>query len=76
MADWPLSYRVITVAANPEVARYQERHGAIIQRRQVMQWLDAQVPVSELLETPPARTFVVEEIGSGSRRPVQQALAL
>lgn len=76
MADWPLSYRVITVAANPEVARYQERHGAIIQRRQVMQWLDAQVPVSELLETPPARTFIVEEIGSGSRRPVQQALAL
>lgn len=76
MADWPLSYRVITVAANPEVALYQERHGAIIQRRQVMQWLDAQVSVSELLETPPARTFIVEEIGSDARRPVQQALAL
>ena len=76
MADWPLCYRVITVAANPEVARYQERHGAIIQRRQVMQWLDARVPEIDLLGTPPARTFVVEEITSGSRRPVQQTLAL
>ena len=52
MADWPLCHRVVTVAANPEVARYQERHGAIIQRRQVMQWLDAQVPESDLLQTP------------------------
>lgn len=73
MADWPLNYRVITVAANPEVARYQERHGAIIQRRQVMQWLDAQVPELDLLETPPARTFVVQEIGA---KPVQTMLAL
>lgn len=24
--NWPLSYGVITVAANPEVGRYQERH--------------------------------------------------
>ena len=76
MADWPLCYRVITVAANPEVARYQERHGAIIQRRQVMQWLDAQVPTTDLLQTPTARTFIIEEITSGSRRAVQQAFAL
>jgi putative SOS response-associated peptidase YedK len=76
MANWPLCYRVITVAANPEVGRYQDRHGAIIQRRQVMQWLDAELPEIDLLVTPPARTFVVEEISAGSGRAVQQALAL
>ena len=73
IGDWPLSYRVITVAANPEVAHYQDRHGAIIHRRQVMQWLDASVPECDLLETPPARTFLVEEIVDG---PKQAALAL
>lgn len=73
MADWPLSYRIITVAANPEVSRYQERHGAIIQRRQVMQWLDHSVREAKLLETPPPRTFVVEEMTSAPR---QSAFAL
>lgn len=71
MGDWPLGYRIITVEANPEVAQYQERHGAIIQRRDVMKWLDGTLPESELLVTPPARTFVVEEIGA---RPVQTEL--
>ena len=71
MGDWPLSYRIVTVAANREVAQYQERHGAIIHRRQVMQWLDHTVPEADLLETPPARTFLVEEIGAGA---VQGAL--
>lgn len=73
MADWPLSYRIVTVAANAEVAPYQERHGAIIHRRQVMQWLDMTVPDIDLIETPPARTFIVEEIVSGPR---QSAFAL
>ena len=61
------------MAANPEVARYQDRHGAIIQRREVMQWLDATVPQIDLLVTPRARTFIVEEIGA--RRAEQTALA-
>ncbi len=64
MGDWPLCYRIVTVAANPEVGRFQERHGAIIQRRQRMEWLDATLPEIDLLETPPARTFLVEEIGA------------
>lgn len=72
MADWPLCYRVVTVAANPEVAIHQARHGAIIHRRQVMQWLDSRVPEDALLVTPPARTFLVEEIGA---RAVQTTLA-
>ncbi len=73
MGDWPLCYRVITVPANPEVARYQERHGAIIYRRQVKQWLDLTFPETDLLATPPARTFLVEEIGA---RACQRTLAL
>ena len=73
MAGWPLSYRVITVDANHEVSLYQERHGAIIHRRQVMQWLDGTVPDEEMLVTPPPRTFVVQEIGA---KPVQTTFAL
>ncbi|UYY57192.1 SOS response-associated peptidase family protein [Sphingomonas sp. S2-65] len=72
MGDWPLYYRIVTVEANPEVALHQERHGAIIHRRQVKQWLGHEVPETDLLMTPPARTFVVEEIDA---KPVQTALA-
>lgn len=66
MGDWPLSFRIITVAANPEVARFQDRHGAIIHRRQVMHWLDSLVPAVDLLTSPPARTFAVEELRGGT----------
>lgn len=68
MVGWPLAFRIITVAANSEVAPYQDRHGAIILRRQVMDWLDGTMPEAELLATPPAHMFRVEEIGTGSRR--------
>jgi putative SOS response-associated peptidase YedK len=64
LAGWPLAFKIITVAANPDVARYQDRHGAMIERRQVMDWLEAKVPVEELLVTPPAHVFVVEKIGN------------
>ena len=72
MGDWPISYRIITVDANPEVMRFQERHGAIIQRRQVMQWLDYKAPEADLLMTPSAGIFDVEEIFS---KPAQSSLA-
>ena len=72
MGDWPVSYRIITVDANPEVMRYQERHGAIIQRRQVMRWLDDRVSETDLLLTPPPHLFTIEEIFT---KPVQTSLA-
>ncbi|MBT2189404.1 SOS response-associated peptidase family protein [Sphingobium sp. H33] len=77
MGDWPLSFKIVTVAANPEVSRYQERHGAIIQRSQVMQWLDRTVREADLLVTPPAHSFVIEEIGgkTGKPKPLQGALS-
>lgn len=74
MGDWPLAFKIITVAANLEVSHYQERHGAIIERRQVMQWLDRSVLENDLLVTPPARTFLIEE--TGVKRPVQRTLRL
>ncbi|GLV20983.1 DUF159 family protein [Sphingobium sp. TomMM35A] len=73
MGEWPISYRIITVDANPEVMRYQERHGAIIQRRQVMQWLDHKATEANLLVTPPVKLFSIEEMPS---KPVQTSLAL
>lgn len=73
LGDWPVSYRIITVDANPEVMRYQERHGAIIQRRQVMQWLDSSVPETDLLVTPSPHLFSIKKIQT---RPAQGHLAL
>ncbi|MEC3950161.1 SOS response-associated peptidase family protein [Sphingobium sp. HWE2-09] len=62
MGDWPVSYRIITVDANPEIIRYQARHGAVIERRDVQKWLSHAVPEDELIVTPPFGTFLVEEI--------------
>lgn len=59
IGDWPLSYRVVTVDANAEVSRLQPRHGAIIHRRQVTQWLDLTLPEHDLLVTPPPHTFAI-----------------
>jgi putative SOS response-associated peptidase YedK len=73
MGDWPVCYRIVTLDANPQVMRYQERHGAIIHRRQVMQWLDLTVPETDLLVTPPAHIFTIVEIDP---KPVQTVLAL
>jgi len=64
--DWPESYAILTVEANPEVARYQERQGAVLLRRQNMEWLDATVPETEILQPLPARSFIVERM-SGAR---------
>ena len=77
IGDWPLSFRIITVPANPQVSQYQERHGAIVLRRQVKDWLDGAVPEPDLLVTPPARIFDIREIGAtGVVKPVQARLAL
>lgn len=69
MGDWPLSYRIVTVAANAEIIQYQQRQGALIQRREVMHWLDALVPENALLRTPAARTFLIERIVPAAREP-------
>ncbi|MBG6118472.1 putative SOS response-associated peptidase YedK [Sphingobium sp. JAI105] len=60
MADCWLSYRVVMLPTNLDVAPFQDRSGAIIFRRQFMQWLDATQSNEELLAPPPEGTFVVE----------------
>jgi putative SOS response-associated peptidase YedK len=62
LADWPLSYRIITIAAGADVSPYQSRHGVIIERRQVMQWLDATLPETELFQPPAKHRLFVEPI--------------
>ncbi|WP_231568091.1 SOS response-associated peptidase family protein [Sphingobium herbicidovorans] len=72
MGDRRVSYRIITVDGDPEVMRYQERDCAIVQRRKVMQWLDHRVPEADLLTTPAAHLFSIEEMLT---KPVQTSLA-
>jgi putative SOS response-associated peptidase YedK len=77
--DWPESYAILTIEANPDVARYQERQGAVLLRRQNMDWLDLTVPEADLLKPLPARSFEVEEIGGAKGKigkPRQKLLAL
>ncbi|MDO6415360.1 SOS response-associated peptidase family protein [Sphingomonas sp. BIUV-7] len=59
---FPEAYAILTVAANPEVARYQDRQGALIRRNRHLHWLDGTLPEDEILQTPPPRTFLCEEI--------------
>lgn len=67
LAGWPLAFKVITVAAGQDVVRYQDRHGAMIERRQAMAWLQGSVSEHELLGTPSAHTFVIEEVDAQGR---------
>lgn len=69
LAEWPLSYRIVTVPANTDILPYQDRHGAIISRRQVMQWLDGTMADDRLLVTPPPNLLRVEEIGARRSAP-------
>jgi putative SOS response-associated peptidase YedK len=73
MGDWSVCFRIVTVYAGADICDYQQRHGALIVPRQVMQWLDGTVPVADLLTMQPARTFRVEAIGKSVR---QSQLAL
>jgi putative SOS response-associated peptidase YedK len=74
--DWPLSFAVVTIEANPDVFFYQERQGAVLLRRQNMDWLDLKVPDAELLRSLPARSFRIEEIAPRAPAAVQTELAL
>jgi hypothetical protein len=62
------SYAILTVAANPEVALYQERQGALLLRQQRMEWLDATVPEAEVLRPAPTGSFRVDKIPARKRR--------
>lgn len=59
--DWPNPV-LFCRCGQSEVARYQNREGAVLLRRQRTAWFDGPVAEDELLRPPPPRTFRVEEI--------------
>src|SRR3546814_14341294 len=60
-ADWPLSYRILTIPAGADVIPYQSRHGVIIEPRNVMHWLDGPLPNQELFLEPPRPPLFVDQ---------------
>ena len=60
-ADWPVSFAILTVAANDDVAPYQDRQMAVLRRGQRLDWLDELVAEDELLRPLPAGSFRVRE---------------
>ena len=74
LEDQPVRFAIVTIEANPDVFFYQERQGAVLLRRQRMDWLDSIVPQEQLLQPLPARSFLVEEIAPRVTPPVQTEL--
>lgn len=70
LADWPLSYRILTISAGADIIPYQSRHGVIIQRRDVMHWLDGSLPNELLFEEPPRHTLFVEPLRAQADLPL------
>ena len=70
LADWPLSYRILTIPAGADVIPYQSRHGVIIQRRDVQHWLDGTLPNEELFAEPPRHTLFVEPLRKQAKLPL------
>ena len=70
LADWPLSYRILTIPAGADVIPYQSRHGVIIQRRDANHWLDGSVPNEVLFEEPPRHTLFVEPLRKQAELPL------
>ncbi len=70
LADWPLSYRILTMPAGPDILPYQSRHGVIIQRRDVMHWLDGTLTDEIQLAKPPRHSFCVERIRAQCEMPL------
>ena len=70
LADWPLSYRILTIPAGADVIPYQSRHGVIIQRRDANHWLDGSLPNEVLFEEPPRRTLFVEPLRKQAELPL------
>ena len=71
--DWPESYAILTIAANDDIALYQDRQMAALRREERMAWLDLTRREAELLRPLPKGTFRVERY---REEPGQAALAL
>ena len=70
LADWPLSYRILTIGAGPDVSPYQSRHGVIVERRDVMHWLDGTLSDETLFAPPPKHSLFVEPLRAQAALPL------
>jgi len=70
LADWPLSYRILTIPAGADVIPYQSRHAVIIERRNVMHWLDGTLTNNELFAEPPRHTLFVGPLRAQASLPL------
>lgn len=70
LADWPLSYRILTIDAGPDVLPYQSRHGVIVERRDVMHWLDGTLPNATLFAPPAKHSLFVEPLRAQAALPL------
>ncbi|WP_235535763.1 SOS response-associated peptidase family protein [Sphingopyxis sp. Root1497] len=70
LADWPLSYRIVTMPAGADIIPYQSRHGLIIQRRDVMRWLDGTGIDKDLLAELPRHSLFVEPLKAQAALPL------
>jgi len=70
LADWPLSYRILTIPAGADIIPYQSRHGVVIARRDVMGWLDGTLPNDHFFAEPQRHTFFVEPLRAQAALPL------
>lgn len=66
--DWPESYAILTVEANAEVSRIQERQGALIRRGDHLAWLDTTLPAADQLRTPADGSFKIMATSARARQ--------
>jgi putative SOS response-associated peptidase YedK len=65
-ADWPASYAIITCAAGPDLAPYEDRQAVFIAKSRWRDWLEGHVPEEELLRPLPFGSLKISPL----RRPV------
>ena len=70
-SHWREAFAIVTIEANPDIAPYQDRQGAVIRRGLHMEWLEG----GDASRLPPliAGSFAVERLVSSRER--QRALS-
>src|SRR3546814_19367844 len=69
LADWPLSYRILTIPAGADVIPYQSTHGVIIQRPDPNHLLHASLPPPTLFQEPPRHHLSVDPLPTKPQLP-------
>ncbi|ANL68599.1 hypothetical protein AMC82_PC00035 (plasmid) [Rhizobium phaseoli] len=65
-----LTYAILTIEANADIAPFHDRQMAVLTRDQRMAWLDGLLPEEEILRPLPAGTFRVRRRAGASAQPL------